>query len=175
MENVETVCSNILQDFHEERRARRKASTYKGQHNTETRGQTLMYWAVFEPTVPTPKWPEIHALESTATASAVYYLDTVYCSLHHNLRFKIQFNIIHNAYVIRVVPNWSFVLSTFPTSFTYASPTHIFLKGDKFIVYNILAENISTCNYVKKQENTAYLQNFNLLSRNRCSTNSIQC
>jgi hypothetical protein len=45
------------QDSLDEWSARRKASTYTGQHNTERRGQTSMPWAAFEPTIPATNRP----------------------------------------------------------------------------------------------------------------------
>jgi hypothetical protein len=53
-----------MEDFLDEWSARRKASTYTGQHNTERRGQTSMPWAGFEPTI------KAHASECAATGSA---------------------------------------------------------------------------------------------------------
>jgi hypothetical protein len=51
----DTVVFDIWQDSLDERSARRKASTYTRQQNTERRGQTSMPRAVFEPTIPVSK------------------------------------------------------------------------------------------------------------------------
>jgi hypothetical protein len=53
------ICSDILQDSLDELSARRKASTYTGEHNTERRGQTFIIWAGFEPTIPVSKRPRL--------------------------------------------------------------------------------------------------------------------
>jgi hypothetical protein len=48
---------DIWYDSLDEWSARRKASTYTGQHNTERRGKTSMPWAGFEPTIPATNRP----------------------------------------------------------------------------------------------------------------------
>jgi hypothetical protein len=48
---------DIWWDSLDEWSARRKASTYTWQHNTETRGQTSMSWETFEPTIPATNRP----------------------------------------------------------------------------------------------------------------------
>jgi hypothetical protein len=48
---------DIWYDSLNEWSARRKASTYTGQHNTERRGQTSVPWAGFEPTIPATNRP----------------------------------------------------------------------------------------------------------------------
>jgi hypothetical protein len=53
--------------------ARRKASTYTGQHNTEKRGHTSMPLVGFEPTIPVFEWPKtVRVLDRVATGTGTF-------------------------------------------------------------------------------------------------------
>jgi hypothetical protein len=80
--------------------ARRKASTYTGQHNTERRRQTSMPWAGLEPTIPTtnrprptpqtarPLWPACildYGLESKCSQLWLKWHTRFVCELYTDL------------------------------------------------------------------------------------------
>jgi hypothetical protein len=57
--------------------ARRKVTTYTGQHNTEKRGHTSMPRAGFEPTIPVFEWSNtVRALDRVAIRTAMLYIST---------------------------------------------------------------------------------------------------